>query len=204
MRPKTIPLLLACLVWTTAPGVANHAWTAHQLPGASLPIREIEFADNRFVAIGSDMTLYHSRDGKSWFPGLVTAAPDFTVDPLSDLTGIAYGNGWWVILGTKVAKEIMLRSQDGINWTASEPNLPRPRRVVFGNSLFYATDTFDDGVFTSSDGATWQKVLSTPSNSVVVIPGPSGFAVALEAGKMHYSSTLATLQGFANPLRLRI
>lgn len=189
-----ILLLTFCLVTTCAASLFN--WTSHQLPGADEPITAIRYANGQFVAIGPRLTLYYSSDGKSWSQGSITAASGFSFDSFYNLTGIAHGNGTWIILGTKVANEMMLRSTDGVNWTASAPaNLPRPAQLSFDNGIFYATDISDDGIHTSTNGDSWTKVLSTPVNPVLAVPSPVGFAIALQGGAMHFSSDLSTLQG---------
>lgn len=184
-------LLFAIIQYTSA---AHFEWSAHQLPEATQPITEVVFADGRFVGIGPRMTLYSSVDGKSWSAGLITSASGFSHDSFYNLTGLTYGNGVWIAVGTKIANPIILSSNDGINWLASEPvNLPRPEAVTFFDGVFYATDISDDGVHTSLDGVSWQKVLSTPFNPSVLVGSPVGFAIALSGGAMSYSASLLSL-----------
>ena len=90
----------------------------------------------------------------------------------------------------------MLRSTDGMSWTASEPtNLPRPTGLSFSNGTFYAADRSNDGIHTSADGTIWTKSLATPKNAILAVEGPNGFAIALSGGTRYHSSDLSSLVG---------
>lgn len=129
-------------------------WTALSDLPSGFQCRCIHFADNRFVAAGSDplgrsTSLYTSTDGLKWTPA---SFPKTDFSP----TGITYGAGRWLI-STDYGSA--LTSTDGLTWSLAS-STPNTYAITFANGYFvlgtqdwkYALDL---NIATSVDGLHW-------------------------------------------------
>ena len=141
---------------TTSPDGIN--WTAHDsaLPPSwpsSGQVSAITYGGGQFVAAGGGGSIATSPDGTSW-----TAR---TSGVTTDFTGIAYGNGLYVAVGTWFVNPThpVAVSPDGINWTAvpaASVFNAKWTRIAFGEGLFVAR-SYQGGpnIMYSSDGVNW-------------------------------------------------
>jgi hypothetical protein len=142
-------------VTTSADGVN---WTAHDsaLPPSwpsSGPVSAITYGGGQFVAVGGGGAIATSPDGINW-----TAR---TSGVTTDFTGIAYGNGLYVAVGTWYVNPThpVVVSSDGINWTAvPAANVFNAKwiRIAFGEGRFVARSYQGGPAFMySADGVNW-------------------------------------------------
>ena len=72
--------------------------------------------------------------------------------PSPSLYAVAYGNGYYVAVGTSGA---VWRSRDGLNWTDYSPGaFSEFRGIGFGEGVF-VTVGWNGAIYTSTDGASW-------------------------------------------------
>jgi hypothetical protein len=117
----------------------------------------VTYADNIFMAVGYQVST--SPDGVTWTP---RTSGGWTYR----LTGVTYGNGIFVVVGTEGA---VLTSSDGISWTVKFVPLGSWgsfQGVAYGNGTFVAVGSTRDWangdllgpsstIFASRDGSTW-------------------------------------------------
>ncbi len=109
---------------------------------------DLTFGKGLFVG-ASDTRILTSPDGITWN----TAA---TAEQGGHLSGVAYGDGRFVAVGSSIAGTagVMLTSLDGQAWTRLTPDPSSPLQgVVHGNGLFVAWGP--RVILTSSDGVNW-------------------------------------------------
>jgi len=137
MKRLILPLILLAL--SAQAFSADPVWKQRTQSG---DIREVIFADNRFVAVSSsDSAIYISDDGKEW--EVFDKEGDFTFGD------IVYGNGRFVAVSTSGDYGYSL---DGIDWV-TDTGL-QFYDVTFGNGVFVAVGR-DGLIATSPDGETW-------------------------------------------------
>lgn len=127
------------------------------LPSANI-VNNVEYANGRYMAVGYNGTLVTSSDGVSWDK----------VDVGSDtdrFSGIAYGNGKYVIVGSNDSNGYAARiftSDDGAAWheTASIANHSL-NDVVYGDGQFVAVGEYGK-IIISNDGETWETITVDP------------------------------------------
>ncbi|HET6744727.1 MAG TPA: SH3 domain-containing protein [Candidatus Limnocylindria bacterium] len=151
------------------------AWTTERVPGAvegAGMVRDVELVGNQLIVVTTSTetgrtTLHHARlaaDGLTW--ATTTAAPfgRATVDSVSAGGGSMLALGW----DQDELLPRVWRSTDGRSWTdmgvdagtfggaiGSEP--------VWADGRWFA---MTDGVYASTDGATWEKVFEAPTPEV--------------------------------------
>lgn len=142
---KLFVLLLFCLSAHSAP-LDHWHWVAPLPQGNSL--RNIQFINGRFLAVGEGGAVMHSADAANW-----------TVAPKPDditLLSAAYGNGVYVAGG---AYGFIWVSADLETWTqASTPVFTAIHSITYGNGAFVAV-TDGGEALKSTDGITWTQVL---------------------------------------------
>ncbi len=142
---KLFVVLLFCLSAHSAP-LDHWHWVAPLPQGNSL--REIQFINGRFVAVGEGGAVMHSTDATNW-----------TVSPKPDditLLAAAYGNGVYVIGG---AYGFIWVSADLETWTQASPTVfTAIRSITYGNGAFMAVTDGGEAI-KSTDGTSWTKVL---------------------------------------------
>lgn len=127
-------------------------WTL-QKSGTTDWLPDIAYVNGRFLIFGSGVILT-STDGADWIPWATTMKR-------MSLAGAAFGNGRYVVVGTRfhcvncITAPAIFTSEDGTNWVQMgygvRANL---EDVAYGNGLFVATG-WDSTILTSTDGATW-------------------------------------------------
>jgi hypothetical protein len=143
-------------------------WEQHPGVGDRIELLEIRHLGNLFVATGMEYltdgrtggVLYTSTNGRQWVRRLRLQPPDWH-DVY--LTGIAYGNGRFVVVGGQhnfnpgMSEAFTYTSTDGLTWTragASPTPLSSPGDIAFGEAGFVLLDS--GRILTSADGVSWQ------------------------------------------------
>ncbi len=142
---------------------------------------------SHFVAVGdSDLSLDNGRarilvstDGAAW----TDVSPNPAV--LSELNGVAYGNGVWLAVGGALSgsyeTNTILRSTDRVNWLPVPNALPdrydKATAVAFSGGEFVLAKGYSGSstLYTSPDGMTWTSV--TIPNGVISGFNGRSFAV---------------------------
>lgn len=135
-------------------------WTADARDGSGNVdgpqlFRDIAFANGLFVAVGGGCDggckgrIAVTKDGVSWKDVAPASADNW-------LGGVAYGNGTWVAVG---GFSRVLRSADGLTWTAADLADGSIRNMRFANGWFVAVG--DGGRRKrSQDGLAWVDATS--------------------------------------------
>lgn len=118
-------------------------------------VKSIAYGENVWVAAltpnqsPNDIHMHYSLDnGKTW-----VKSSTFINSAVSSVT---YGNGVFVAVSYSSPSASVLRSLDGITWTAYAPSSNGWTGVTFGNNLFVAVaNSGTNRVMTSPDGITW-------------------------------------------------
>jgi len=124
-------------------------WVTTNLP-SSAPLKDIHFADGKFVIIcEDDNRVFYSTNGSSWTQ---TSIPTSTADDGSSASkqwlALSYGYGKWTCLSG--SDRAIATSADAITWTVTEDKLPAGDQsrdwtgLTFGNGRFVAI-TRDSG-----------------------------------------------------------
>jgi hypothetical protein len=95
-----------------------------------------------FVAVGEQGLIATTEDGLTW---------ERTLDKGSDLYGVAYGLGRWVVVGTG---RTFVREDSG--WVEHEQSWSF-NKVAWGDGVFIAT-TEEGALLSSSDGEDWNEI----------------------------------------------
>lgn len=142
---KLFALLLFCLSAHSAP-LDHWHWVAPLPQGNSL--REIQFVNGRFVAVGERGTVVHSVDALSW---VATQVPSEI-----SLLAVTYGNGTYVVGGEY---GMIWMSDDLQSWTqGTTPTFSKIQSVTYGNGNFIAVTDFGE-ILKSADGISWLKIV---------------------------------------------
>ncbi|MFO1500143.1 MAG: hypothetical protein U1G07_17425 [Verrucomicrobiota bacterium] len=132
----------------------GRVWTTSVVAGS---LAALTTGNGRFLAVGN--SIWRSMDGLAWDKVEV----DFSLDlSRASLTGAAYGQGVYVIVGydlltvwgmpSKAGR--ILASHDGANWTNVGPaSLPELRSVTFAQGTFVAAGV--GVILTSTNGWDW-------------------------------------------------
>ncbi len=122
----------------------------------------ISYVNSQFVAVGYGGIVMYSSNGSTWSNANYS-------DTSSSLTGITYGNGLYVLVGTDVNYNTLYLTRSSLtsgSW--SVPGTPPPAipsgigelTINYGGGVFmgYYDDTNYDGyIFTSTNGTTWTQ-----------------------------------------------
>ena len=97
-----------------------------------------------------------------------SSAPGISFPGATYLTGVAYGNGNWVITGVHPTGSIMFYSTDTESWTqvVEDPfNEGHAYRVQFVNGVFYAVGAAGGkgAIATSTTGEIWTRLTDVPN-----------------------------------------
>jgi hypothetical protein len=175
------------IVFTTVDGTA---WTEKSFD-FGVPITNVVFINNLFVALGQLKAIVLSEDGVNW---RMVSSPSGVSGYTDYLTSAAFGNGKFVAVGSLGT---VMTSSDGSVWTPSSVGTVTLNEVVFGNGIFVAVgfrseDDLRQGVImTSADGTTWtvrsfpefsdlntitfaSGILLAAGNNGVVLTSPNG------------------------------
>jgi hypothetical protein len=114
-------------------------WTLRQIP---YELTAVAYANNLFVALDY-RTILTSTDGITWTPQLTNNSEGY-------LTGVAYGQGRFVVVS---GGNLISSSADGIVWT--EGPVASLNGVAYGNGRFVAVGS--DSTFISTNGTDWEQ-----------------------------------------------
>jgi hypothetical protein len=170
---------------TSAGGVT---WTLINPPANALFLEAVSFVNGRFVAVGSNGTVFTSENGIDWTERHYVHA--------EYLNGVAYGNGAFVAVGwaydnfTRNNHRLTVYSRNGgITWYGSRSftaNLTF-NAVTFTNGVFLAVG--DGGITAlSTNGTSWFDHWSGVSNALHGVTYYDGSYVAVGANGMILSS----------------
>jgi hypothetical protein len=182
---KNVACAVALVSATIAIANTGHAgpldtWTvASPVPLAS-NVQTITFGGGTFVAAGDD-TVLTSNDGLNWTNGALGG--------LSNVVGIAYGNGQFAVVGTTGGLWTVLTSVDARNWTPSRMIVTNGLRAIAYGDLGAVIVGEDGAILTSSDGQTWTQHQSGTTNSLVAVAYGNGRFVAVGFGSTVVTST---------------
>jgi hypothetical protein len=129
----------------------------------------ITFGADRFVAVGDNGAIFVSTDGVNWQP--VQSGGN------QRLRDVVYGNRRFVALTDSGS---VISSLDGTNWTASS-GVNSINSIACGAGYFLAGSS-SDGLWTSSDGVSWQSRLALKDKVVQRLAFGGGTFVAVGAG----------------------
>ena len=119
---------------------------------------DITYAENIFVAVGSEGVVITSPDGINWAE---------RISPAWGLSGVTHGNNIFVAVGTL---STIITSPDGKHWTKRDSGVPIPpgkfvtfEKVAYGNNTFVLVGSISDLyrgegiILTSPDGTNWTR-----------------------------------------------
>lgn len=106
------------------------------------------YADNQFVAIGSNGSILSSTNGTTWTKRVSNIS--------NHLRGIAYGNGKYVVVG---AGGTILTSTNGVLWTAATSNVDTYLYDVAYNDGYFIAVGESATMLSSTDGTTWTQII---------------------------------------------
>lgn len=129
--------------------------------GSDENLYSVCWGGGQFIAVGAKNTVLASLDGREWSPRNTWIQLPSGHDP--DYYSVGYGNGLYVTSG-----DIIIHSQDGIDWTATEGNLDF-QSVGYGNGIFVAA-SFDHALL-SENGREWNPIYDIPSIQQQQMPG---------------------------------
>jgi hypothetical protein len=140
-------------------------WTPLDSPFTGQSGQDIAFGNGLWIAVGSSNTgvnMATSTDGVTWNPVTATFA--------SDLGGIIYANGIWIISGSAGASgplgwsTSIATSSDGINWNPISNPLRVCGKITYINNVWYAPGFSNDNytLLTSTDAITWTPTYNNP------------------------------------------
>jgi hypothetical protein len=123
-------------------------WTAFNSRLTTNTINDICWGNGMFAAATDGGEILTSPDGSQWAlqqPGAV-----------SSLSGIAFGGGAFVAVGSSGSAPMALSSTDGSTWTSSTPGQVTPTCVTYANGSFLAVG--NGAMVASPDGLNWSTV----------------------------------------------
>lgn len=182
----------------------------------SSPIwNSIVYAQDKFVAVGSNGFIGVSGDGKYWnvyassgadvdvaygndvFVSSGSSSIRVSTDGISWRTAnsaptvgvlhVAYGNGKFVIV--RESSTVGAYSTDGITWTTTTmPAASNWRSIAYGAGKFVVVANFASNYY-STDGITWSLLSGLPSNQWRKVTFGGGLFIACGASNSLYTST---------------
>jgi hypothetical protein len=151
---------------------SSGSWTA--ISGTLHARGDIAYGNGILVS-PSYNAVFTSSNNTSWTTISFSSDEDFEFS--------VYGGGVWVTAGRYFGTIDTVIAYSTNNWsshTVVTPVLGRPTGLAYGNGKFIMSTT--SGVFTSTDGATWNSVSTggvTATGKVVYLEPPSGDSVGL-------------------------
>jgi hypothetical protein len=161
-----------------ANGTFTTTYTSH------LGISDIEYAQDRCVAVGSSGNIVTSTDERTW-----TESQSSIVNLNQEIqfNDITYAEGRWVAVGAGISSDLIVpptdiedptnvvaTSTDGVNWSVAFGSHAGGLNIVrYGGGLWLAVGD-DERVVTSTDGVNW--VLSAAGPSLSTLAGYSSFS----------------------------
>lgn len=146
------------------------SWTRTYLDnGADLDFRQIYWDGSQFIAVGrddnQDPLLLTSPDGVDWDrPTLSGLSADWSL-----IIGVAYGNGYWVIIGDdspSTSNRGYAYSTNLTSWSAASFSTTLTC-IAFGNG-YYAIGGIQGRLFYTTNPASWGSPIVVDSSSTVI------------------------------------
>jgi len=132
-----------------------NGWNTHNLSGSSTNWRALEYANGIFMTGNSGGEIRKSTDGTTWTNAANLPGTDVYV------SGIAYGDGYWVVTCGATGRVAVYYSDDnGDSWTETRANAPNtratsPPQAVYGNGYWIAIGGWGDS-WQAKDIDVWQ------------------------------------------------
>jgi photosystem II stability/assembly factor-like uncharacterized protein len=169
-------LLLAFSISAQAQVVS---WKSYYAPDYA-EIRDVSYANNRFVAVGDDNTILYSATGASWSKGKLPTGLNCHLNAAAAAFGQFFAGG----VNTDTNEAVLLLSLDGMNWAditteVLQENysgeLPNAIAAIHSSSIagvekiYLSVDSgiYYDNILISSDGGKWEKMPSFYINGSV-------------------------------------
>jgi len=163
-------------------------WTSDSLTNSSYYFQtSVMFANGIFIA-ASQLGVSTSANGTTW--------TDQTLGTAQSLTGLAFGNGTWVMVDDRFLSSdvvaFMVSTTNGAGWSQALTTIPyaQPTSVAFGNGQFVAVG-YGGLVAKSANGTTWvQQNLGSTSDLGLqsVTYADSAFVAVTNSGKAYRSA----------------
>jgi len=112
MRKHFNLLFALILIFNSQAAAQKITWQSVFAPGFAI-INDAAFAKGRYVVVGDDGTVLHSRNGQTWSKGKL---PDGLNCNLNAVT-VAFGQFWAGGVNLESNKAVLLLSLDGVNWS---------------------------------------------------------------------------------------
>jgi|GEM_PF-2789315 len=149
-------------------GAFGQKWTAMTMPSSNYT--SVVYGQDKFVAIGyGPETIVYSSDGINW------TAADISAFSIGALNFIGFAAGFFIVIGLDAAETacLVLRSQDGITWTAAATPPVDPAglqnqfyTLAYGNGKWVSTvnGSYNSRSSVSSDnGNHWTTYSAVPA-----------------------------------------
>ena len=130
------------IIWSTDKDIVVPARTI---------IYDVIYANNKYVAVGTNGVILYSEDAITWNAGVS--------ENMRGLNSIAYGNGKFVAVGGGV----ILYSEDGINWTVVAGVEASTYIVEYANNKFLTYPS----IHISEDGINWSRNISDVARHIL-------------------------------------
>lgn len=164
-------------IWTGRPIVLNLTDISNtDVAAAANNWQDVAYGNNVWVAVGrvenganTKNVLISTDNGLKWKSSYDISKPSNPIDTMSSRNWerIAFGNGIFVAVSSKVGSDCIATSTDGISWTLrTAPTAGSLYSIGYGNGTFIAASYQGPGyekqrTITSTDGINW-KTLSNP------------------------------------------
>ena len=112
---------------------------------ARTTIYDVIYANNKYVAVGTNGVILYSEDAITWNAGVS--------ENIRGLRSVTYGNGKFVAVGGGV----ILYSEDGIHWTIVTGVESNTCLVKYANNTFVTYPM----IYTSKDGINWSPSITS-------------------------------------------
>jgi photosystem II stability/assembly factor-like uncharacterized protein len=146
-------------------------WRPLEVPSVA-DLRDVIYANGRFVAVGSDQTVLVSEDGLSWTRRSLGSV---------DLSAVAFGNNRFLSAG---ADGTRLVSSNGTNWSPLAGPLAEPvRSLTYGEGLFVAVSA-GGSLLTSPDGVSWTPRAAETADDLNAVTYADGAFYAVGGGSV--------------------
>jgi hypothetical protein len=147
-----------------SPRRALDEWAGRHPRPAANDLNRIAFGNGRYVATGEGGSIVMSSNALQWTA--LALGNSYAVQ------GLAFGNGVFLaVVRTEEYQNFLLRSEDGVHWTAHLLPAPNVADVTFANGAFHVLGRLRERYyrFTSHSGLHWERVfISTDWTSAVV------------------------------------
>ena len=176
----------------------------HRLLDARLSLRDIDYGNGRYVAVGSHDThgarIYYSSDAEFWS---AAEAPSLSGQFGADgrYVSVVHGHAGFVAIGEgpRGGVDVLVRSHDGRQWEAAWSDGYGefgPRDVAYGSGTYVALGRLR--ILTSNDGTSWTE---TPieENLKTLTAGPERFYGLDHQGRLLASSDAIDWNDFSIP-----